>query len=302
MKTALFSLIIAISVAVLSVFQFDRYQNFVNHAQANLKAFEDKTNLALNNLKDEMTKLKTAEQTMLAQAQNPSFKTAELEYLVRLANTRLQTMRDIKAAIQLLTFAQTKIQTLNDLSLSPLSEAIAKDLITLQQAPQSDLEDLWLQISSIMDTTATLSPQMLAATTPASQKEITTPALATEVSPNRLHLWKQRFFESLESMKDFIKIRHSEQPLEPILSETQKSLIQENLRSLLEQMRFAVLNMEDKIFQKTLAESQQWMSRYYDETDPVVKNVRQKVTELSAIQLRPELPLITAPDFFNTLR
>ncbi len=297
MKTALFSLIIAISVAILSVFQFDRYQNFVNHAQTNLKTFEDKTNLALNNLKDEMAKLKTAEQTMLTQAQSPSFKTAELEYLVHLANIRLQTMGDVKATIQLLTLAQTKIQTLNDLSLSPLSEAIAKDLITLQQAPQPNLEDLWMQGSAIIDQIATLSPQMLA-TSPST----TVPILEKKAPSDRLHLWKQRFLESLESMKDFIKIRHSEKPLEPILSETQKSLIQENLRSLLEQMRFAILNREDKIFQKILVESQQWMSRYYDQTDPIVKNIRQKLTELSAIQLRPELPLITAPDFFNTLR
>ena len=74
------------------------------------------------------------------------------------------------------------------------------------------------------------------------------------------------------------------------------------MRSLLEQIRLAILTTEDKIFQKSLQDTQQWLSRYYGETDPVVKKIHNTLTELSAIQLRPTLPFITALEFFNTLR
>ena len=147
MKTAIFSLIIAISVGILSAFQFERYQTLSSSTHASLAALENKMNLSLASLRDELTKLKTSEEAILTQAQNPTFKTAELEYLIRLASARLQTTRDLKAAIELLTLAQTKIQTLNDLHLSPLSEAIEKDILTLQQASTLNVEDLWLKVS-----------------------------------------------------------------------------------------------------------------------------------------------------------
>jgi uroporphyrin-3 C-methyltransferase len=299
-KTAIFSLIIAISVAILSVFQFGRYQAFSNNTHASLAALENKMNLSLAGFKEELTTLKTSEEAILTRTQNPTFKTAELEYLIRLASARLQTTRDVKAAIELLTLAQTKIKTLNDASLSPLSKAIGKDIITLQQASTFNSEDLWLKVSGIIDQTALISPKTITANT--QQKEATPQPQGKEPDTSRVSVWKQRFFESLESIKDFVKIRHSEQRIEPLLSETQKNLIQENLRSLLEQMRLAILTTEDKIFQKTLEDTRQWLSRYYDETDPVVQKIHNTLTELSAIQLRPTLPLITALEFFNTLR
>jgi uroporphyrin-3 C-methyltransferase len=299
-KIAIFSLIIAVSVAILSVLQFDRYQTFSNNTHANLTALENKMNLSLTGFKDELTKLKTSEAAILTRTQNPSFKTAELEYLIRLASTRLQTTRDVKAAIELLNLAQTNIQSLNDVSLSLLSEAIGKDLIALQKVSSPDVEDLWLKVSTLIDQTALIAPQTITANTQST--EATPQPQGKQPTTTRASLWKQRFFESLESIKDFVKIRHSAQRIEPLLSETQKNLIQENLRSLLEQIRLVTLTTEDKIFQKALQDTQQWLSRYYDETDPVVKKMQNTVTELSTIQLRPTLPSITAPEFFNTLR
>lgn len=300
MKTAIFSLIIAISVAILSVLQFDRYQTFSDNTRASLSALENKMNLSLTGFKDELTKLKTLEEAILNRTQNPTFKTAELEYLIRLASTRLQITRDVKAAIELLTLAQTKIQALNDVSLSPLSEAIEKDLITLQRASTLNVEDLWLKVSSIIDEIALISPKAITANT--QQKESAAEPQEKQPNASRVSTFKQRFFESLESIKDFVKVRHSAQRIEPLLSETQKNLIQENLRSQLEQIRLAILTTEDKIFQKSLQDTEQWLSRYYDETDPVVKKMQNTVAKLSAIQLRPALPFITALEFFNKLR
>lgn len=298
MKTAIFSLVIAISVALLSVLQFDRYQTLANNTQASLTALENKTNLTLVRFEDELTKLKTAEEAILTRTQNPTFKTAELEYLIRLANTRLEATRDVKATTKLLTLAQTNIQALNDTSLSPLSEAIDKDLITLQQASLPNLEDLWLKVSTIIDQTTKLSPETITAN---NQKEM---RQSQEKQPitSGISAWKQRFLESLEAIKDFVKIRHSTQQIEPLLSETQKGLIQENLRSLLEQMRLAILTTEDGIYQHTVQNTQQWLSRYYGDADPTIKEIKNTLNMLSAIQLRPALPKMTSLEFFNTLR
>lgn len=301
MKTAIFSLIIAIGAAFLSVLQFERTQTFFNNTHTNLGTLENKVNLSLTTLQEEVTKLKSSEEAFLKQTQNPSFKTAELEYLIRLASTRLEVTRNVKATIALLTLAQTKIQTLNDFSLSLLSEALSKDIIALQQASVVNLEDLWLTISSIIDQTASIAPQM---TANGSQKEATVQPQKTQLETSESHvsIWKKRFFESLESIKDFVKIRHSAQRIEPLLSESEKNLIQENLIAQLEQTRLAALTNQNKIFQKALADTQKWLSRYYDKTNPVVQKIHNTLTELSAIQLDTTLPPITAVKFFNRLR
>ncbi len=297
MRTAIFSLVISICVALLSLLQFDRYQTFTNNTQSNITALENKINLTLTGFKNELAKLKDAEEAILTRTQNPTFKTAELEYLVRLANTRLEATRDVKATIALLTLAQAKIQTLNDASLSPLSEALDKDLFTLQHTTSPSLEDLWLKVSTIIDQTTKLSPQSMM---PATQTELT--KQNAENNSSVMSTWKRRFFESLEAIKDFIKIRRSTQTIEPMLTETQKGLIQENLRSLLEQIRLAILTTEDTIYQKAIKETQQWLSRYYGETDPTFQEIQNTLNALSGIQLHPVLPKITALEFFNTLR
>ena len=305
MKTALFSLIIATSVALLSLLQFNRYQTFSNSTHASLGALENKINLGLAGLKDEVTNLKASEAVLLSRMQNLSFKRAELEYLISLASARLQTTRDFKAAIALLTLAHTKIQTLEDLSLSPLSQALEKDIITLQQAATLNLEDVFLKISSLLHSTALMAPKTLTTPLPPQAAAPKPPAPAEQTQkPNlsRLSLFKNRLLQSATSIQDLVKIRHAEHPIEPLLSETQKNLIQQNLQSLFEEMRLALLLTEDKIFQKALQETQQWLSRYYDETDPLVKKIQDTLTELSAIPLRPALPIITALEFFNTLR
>lgn len=300
MKTAIFSLVIAISVALLSLLQFDRYQTLSNNTQASLSTLEDKTNQTLVRFKDELAKLKAAEEAILSRTQNPSFKTAELEYLIRLASTRLEATRDVKATTELLTLAQTKIQALNDASLSLLSDAIDKDIATLQQASLPNLEALWLKVSTIIDQTTKLSPEAITAN--ANQKEVTQQSKEKQQNTSGISAWKQRFFESLEALKDFIKIRHSTQQIEPLLSETQKNLIQENLRSLLEQLRLAILTTEVKIYQQAIQDIQQWLSRYYGDADPAIKEIQNTLNMLSAIQLRPTLPKMTSLEFFNTLR
>lgn len=298
MRTAIFSLVISICVALLSLLQFDRYQTFTNNTQSTIAALENKTNLTLTGFKNELAKLKEAEEAILTRTQNPTFKTAELEYLVRLANTRLEATRDVKATIALLTLAQAKIQTLNDASLSPLSEALDKDLFTLQNTALPSLEDLWLKVSTIIDQTTKLSPQSMMPNT--TQTDLTKQSV--ENNGSVMSTWKKRFFESLEAIKDFIKIRRSTQTIEPMLTETQKGLIQENLRSLLEQIRLAILTTEDTIYQKAIQDTQQWLTKYYAETDPTFKEIQNTLNTLSNIQLHPALPKITALEFFNTLR
>lgn len=298
MRTAIFSLVISICVALLSLLQFDRYQTFTNNTQSTIAALENKTNLTLTGFKNELAKLKEAEEAILTRTQNPTFKTAELEYLVRLANTRLEATRDVKATIALLTLAQAKIQTLNDASLSPLSEALDKDLFTLQNTALPSLEDLWLKVSTIIDQTTKLSPQSMMPNT--TQTDLTKQSV--ENNGSVMSTWKKRFFESLEAIKDFIKIRRSTQTIEPMLTETQKGLIQENLRSLLEQIRLAILTTEDTIYQKAIQNTQQWLTKYYAETDPTFKEIQNTLNTLSNIQLHPALPKITALEFFNTLR
>jgi uncharacterized protein HemX len=107
---------------------------------------------------------------------------------------------------------------------------------------------------------------------------------------------------SWADIKDLIKIRHYSKPVEPILIETEQAMIKENLRLLLEQIRFAILSNESKIYLQAIKETEQWLSKYFDDTTQAVKDIQGALATLSEVDLHSKLPTITSLEQFNTLR
>jgi len=295
-KTTIFSLIIAIAVAVLSLFQFDRYQKFTYNTQSHFNELEKKVSTHLTDFTSDLSQLKEQEQDLLARTQHSSWKIAEAEYLVSLAATRLQTSRDVQSAIQLLTSAQEKIESLSDPNFLPIQEALSRDLTALKNVTLPNLEALWLSVSDMIAETDPLVPRNT--TLEVQKKE--QPANIPE--PKEPDSWQQKLLKTLDYLKDLVKIRHYAKPIEPLLTEAQQTMVKEILRSLLEQIRFSILATEQKLYQQALQETKQWLMTYFENENAIVTQVQQQLDSMQDIQLRPELPEITSVSQFNAIR
>lgn len=292
MKTAIFSLVIAISVAILSLFQFEKYQKFSLAAQLQMKKLDSEIKSDLQALHASVGTLKEQEQAILSRTQHSAWKIAETQYLVNLAQTRLSSMRDVKTAIALLTLAEQKVQKLNDPALSSLQESLIRDLAALKNIEPPNLEELWFQVSTLIEQSTQLPLRGIPLQAQASIKSFENPGNKT---------WKQTFIDSMKEMTELVKIRHYSKPLDPVLTEAQQAIIKENLRLLLEQIRFSILTTETAIYQQAIQDVEKWVKEYYDDSTNEVKNLLNSLSTLKGNNLRPELPEITSVVQFNVL-
>ncbi len=296
MKTALLSLVIAVSVAILSLLQFDRYQKFTQITNHTLAELDKKVHAKLAEFDKDVTTIKQQEQNLLSQVQNTDWKLKEAEYFVALADAKLHANRDVKAAIELLTEAAGKIQALSDPELVGLQQALSTDLNALKQVSVPNVEDMWFKVSQSITASQKISPRHSTLNAASKETSANIPAVKAEDT------WQTKLHQSFDEIKSLVKIRRYSKPIEPLLSETQQSMVQDILRSLLEQIRFAILNSEDKQFQKSIQETHEWIASYYETNDLEVKNLQDTLKKLAEINLRPTLPALTSVEQFSALR
>ncbi len=293
MKTAIFSLAIAISALIFSIFQFEQYQKFTLAAQYQFKKLDSELKSGLEAFHTTTNTLKQQEQAILSRTQHNAWKISEIQYLINLAQTCLKGTRDIKTAIDLLTLAEKNVQTVNDPTLHALQEALNNDLTALKNVSLPNLSALWSEITLLIEqsTTLPLRDTLL-------QKQ--DPSRSFNSASAKHNSWKQTLSASIQEIMALVKVRHHAKPLEPLLSETQQAIIKENLRLLLEQIRFAILITETTIYRQAIQDAEQWLTEYYDDIVEV-KNILNTLTTLKKINLRPELPILSSVEQCNTL-
>lgn len=296
MKISIFSLVIAISVAVLSLFQFDRYQKFSYQTEVRMANLEKKIQHNVTDIEKTISDLRNQTQYLLTQSQQSTAKVSEAQYLVSLAATRLQTTRDVGSAIVLLKTAIDRVQNLSDPSFIPLQESLQSDLKNLKAVPEPNLQGLWLQVSEIIQKVEPLSPRNTSLDLKQKESSPSKEAISSKDS------WQQKLIQSFQEIKDLVKIRHYSKPIEPLLTETQQTIVKEILRSLLEQVRFSILTTENTLYQQSIHETKEWLQVYFDRDNSIVKEAEQQLDGLAQINLTPELPILNSVTQFKTFR
>jgi uncharacterized protein HemX len=303
--TAIFSLLIAISFAIFSLFQFEKYQSHSSEIRNKFQQLDESINSKLTTFQKDLDILTTQEKAILAKVQTTTWDLHDAEYLVRAAVLRLQTFKDVKTATLLLAAALDKIKKLNDPQLVNLQEALQRDLTNLQNFSDLNLVELWLKTTALIEQINQLPFRGNAYTvseTPSSEKSSSPIPSTASTDHSTDKTWKQALINSWYEMKDLIKIRSNTKPIESYLSKSEQTLIKENLRLMLEQVRFAILNREVKIYLQALQEIQQWLDEYFDESQEKIKEIKSVLTNLAEINLQPELPHITSLELFSALR
>jgi uroporphyrin-3 C-methyltransferase len=287
MKIASFSLMIALAVAIMSIFQFERYQNLKTITENTLQQLQTEHKTMATHLTEELNKLNTKMLTETVTPQNTqkenSWMLAKIDYLVRQAALTLQLTRDVKTAEILLHAALEHLQTLKDPKLLPLQESLLHELHALEAVTLPNLEELWLKISLLIEEVPTLtltSPQIAEPTT-----SVENPAPETV----NASAWQAALKKSLTAMKDIVKIRKHSKPIDPLLSEPEILYEKQRLSLMLEEIRFAILMPKPLIYQHIIKETLAFLARFEKKEEKIIK-MQETLSELSAINLHPELP------------
>ena len=209
---------------------------------------------------------------------------AEAVYLTRLAAQRLQTERRTKNSLALLSNADQILQELDDPDLTPARSAMAADITALRLAGEVDVEGIYLELNSLVDSIDQLSILSAPAQSEAEQQSA---AESIEESPT-----PESVLEGFsQQLAQLIRVRQRSQPIEPMLQPEEATLVRQNIRLMLEQAQSALLREQQVIFSRSIGKAQSWLVQYF-QLNPSAQVLSDRLSELAKAQVVQQLPEI----------
>ncbi len=189
---------------------------------------------------------------------------SQIAYLINLANLQLNVSRDTTSALQMLSLAQIKLDSLNDPRFFALNNTLIKDIAKLKTAPKLNLTQIISNIDMLNDAIAdaTLLPN---------QKDLNN-AIAKSVTnavtqSNQPSTWYGRLWHVIASVKHLIIIRKNDPDVQPLLDIQQQQLVKSMLQSKLLLAEYAATQHNNALFQNDLGMIKKWIKKYFFESD-----------------------------------
>jgi uroporphyrin-3 C-methyltransferase len=215
---------------------------------------------------------------------------AEVEYLLRIANQRLQLQRDLNTASQALGAADERIRELADPHYQSVREQIARDLDAVGAVPVIDTDGLSARLTAALHGIDKLP---VAGThfqyEPVNPEEAASQdgeATARNIRELATLVWA--------SLSELFRVREHDQPVGPMLPPDREYFLRENLRLQLAAARLALLRNDAAQYGAALQTAEQWLGSYFDNTSTPVQQLKSEIVEMAGINISPALPDVSA--------
>ena len=213
----------------------------------------------------------------------------EAAYLMQVAHHRLQLEWDLRTAIRALESADARLRDSGYPGWVQVRELLALEISQLKGIELADIEGVALQLSSLaagVNQLKLLGSELPAAAT--SEPEVLQRTAPEERSLKTLgrDLW--------EGFKSIIVVRHHGQPVSALLPSDQQLLIQQHLSLQLEAARVSLLRGSQALFSTSLQNAIRLLHEHVDLDDTRSKAYLEQLTAYSKLQIRPQLPDISA--------
>ncbi len=214
---------------------------------------------------------------------------AEAAYLVRLANQRLQVERSVDNPLAILETVDNIFVQINDPELLAVRNALAVDIAALRMTEKVDREGIYLELQTISSALETLAILESHADPEALQAAQAAQAVGSaKQAPSSLAETFERFTEKFGNL---IVLQKREQPIEPLLSGAEQTIVRQNLYLLLEQAQSALLREEQSIYSSNLSKAEMLLRRYFQlnsESEATIARL-QSLTDQAVSQTVPDI-------------
>ena len=251
---------------------------FIGQLESQLKDQIYSMNLRLNSQAERILQLGTASRG--------DWLLSEAAYLIRLANQRLHVERSTGNPLAILENVDTIFVQLNDPELLPVRRALAEDIAALRMAGKVDREGIYLELEAISKAVKQLS--IIERTTASQTPEIVDAVTDTQQKRSLLDSF-ERFSQKLGQL---IVVQKRQQPIEPLLTSNEQSIIQNNIFLLVEQAQSALLREEQVIYRASLEKSTALLVRYF-QLNSQSQALIERLNTLSERQIIQGLPDIS---------
>ena len=206
---------------------------------------------------------------------------AEVEYLLRLANQRLQLEEDIEGALTLFRTASVRLQQAQVPGTLAVRQALQDNIETLEALEPLDRVSLALQLQRLADRAARLEVQPLS-------EAPTLDGQALKPQGEGLQTWYERLWQEIKSL---VVIRTRELPLDPLPYAEDERLLKQQLASLLNQAAWAGLRGKEALYQQSL-EGVALRLQAFDLEDATNLAFQTELKALQQISVSKQLPSV----------
>jgi len=208
---------------------------------------------------------------------------AEAEYLIRVADQRLQLTRDTHTAVRALENADQRLRDMGDPSLLEVRKKITDDVVALRAVPDPDIEGMALTLGGLAKRVDVLPLT-------GGPSEHAVPADAAAQDGEAQTGWRGFLNRLWGQIKTLVVIQHKGAGGKPLLPPDERYFLRENLRIKLESARLALLRHDNKTFRDILGTAGQWLTEYFDPQSQAVISMQESLKELVGTDLAPTLP------------
>lgn len=216
---------------------------------------------------------------------------AEAEYLLRIANQRLQLEKDWSSALSMLQAADNVLVEAQNPRMNPVRALIAEEMIALRKAPALDVQGAILRLQALQKELPQLPwvPKEFSKETDSDAQSETTDVQETKQQAWYVEVWN-KFSETLTSL---VRIRVHESSAPQPLTPDQQYYLEQNMYLMLEQAQAALLREEEGLYKHSLERVEQWMKSYLIVKNTNTEAALESLQELKGWPVAPKRPDIS---------
>lgn len=265
----------------------DTFRQSIQQQVNSLKDYNSKQQTLLNSLAQESYSHTQKLAELGARSRN-DWLLAEAEYLMRLANQRLTLEQDIDSAEAMLTNADKIIAEINDPGLTEVRQALATEVVSLQQISHLDYQGLYLKLDALIRSIDAFEQNAIVRQDTV-KKAIENTDNPTEKPNQFMVIWSNIWSD----LKKAVLIRRLDTPVEPLLAPEQDYYLKQNLRLMLEQASLALIDKNTVIYQSSLSKARAWLDQYFIQDDKKVTEIKNTLADMASFQIDQTLPDIS---------
>lgn len=221
-----------------------------------------------------------------------AFPLAEVDFLLRLADSKLKLERNVTSARLALDAAQQRLKTVNESSLAPVQTMLTEAIASLRGVQLPDISALAHKVVEMEKEVGDL-PLQINSGVP-NIKDRVKPSTKVALSADAERSWWDRSTEAVwNQFKDIVVIRRVRSEAPPLIAMEEEFFLRQNLRLELESMRMALLRGDAQSYQDSAALVRKWTETYFDVQDARVTAFLSQLQALQTIQFNPYIPDLT---------
>lgn len=205
---------------------------------------------------------------------------ADAEYLLSVANQRLHLVGDVTTTREALEAADQRLRESGDASVFKVREQIAKEIALLNNVEVPDIVGIYAGIQHLQG-----AVEGLAVFLPHAGKEPEKAAAPQDLSEHG-HEILDKVAKQLEG---YVVLRHTEQPVNAILTPEEAHFIKQQLKVRLEMIEIALVQQNDTLFISSIENAKEWLQKNFAE-NLQTQQFLDELNKLSGVQLHSQYP------------